>query len=84
MQNVSLHVGQKQLHVLVLAMSNSFHWQINNVLTKNEIHTLTNAIIADPTQTSLFFWSYAIQGFVAFNAIKGAIVTSTTLINFFF
>ncbi len=56
--------------MLVLAMSNSFHWQINNVLTKNEICTLTNAIIANPTQTSLFFSSSAIQGFVAFNAIK--------------
>jgi hypothetical protein len=40
------------------------------VLTKNEICTLTNAIIANPTQTSLFFSSSAIQGFVAFNAIK--------------
>jgi hypothetical protein len=70
MQNVGFHVGQKQLHMLVLATSNSFHWQINSVLTKNEIRTLTNAIIGNPTQTNLFFWSCAIQGFVASNAIK--------------
>jgi hypothetical protein len=55
MRNVGFHMEQKQLHVFVLATSNSFHRHINSVLTKNEICTLTNAIIADPTQTKLFF-----------------------------
>jgi exonuclease I len=55
MRNVDFHVRQKQLHMFVLTMSNSFHRQINSVLTKNEILTLTNAIITDPTQINLFF-----------------------------
>jgi hypothetical protein len=33
------------------------------VLTKDGIHTLTNVVIANPTQADLFPWSWATQGF---------------------
>jgi hypothetical protein len=43
--NASFHMGQKQLHVLPLAMLNSFCQWINIVLTKNGICTLVDVVI---------------------------------------
>jgi hypothetical protein len=47
-------VGQAQLHAFASTTFNSFYQQINIVLTKNGICTLTNIVIANPTQASLF------------------------------
>ncbi len=49
MRDANFHVGQKQLHTFPSTTFNSFHQQINIVLTKNGIRTLTNVVIADPT-----------------------------------
>jgi hypothetical protein len=65
-QNISFHVGQEQLHELLLITFIFFHQQIDIVLTKNDIRTLIYVVIVDPTQVDLFFQSYIIQRFVAF------------------
>jgi len=52
--DVSFHVGWKQLHVFFLNMFNSSCQWVNIVLTKDDIHTLVNDVIADPTWGNLF------------------------------
>ncbi len=69
-RDASFHVGWKQLHVLPSITFNSFHWWVNIVFTKDGICTLTNIVIVDPTQIDLLPWSYAIQGFVTFDATQ--------------
>jgi hypothetical protein len=54
-QNASFQMGQEQPHVLLSTTFNSFHWQINIVLTKDDIRTLTNIVIANPTWMDLIF-----------------------------
>jgi hypothetical protein len=58
-QNVIFHMGCEQLHLIPLTTFNSFHRWVNIVFTKDGIHTLVNVIIANPTQTNLFLWSFA-------------------------
>jgi len=53
-RDASFHVGQAQLHALPSTTFNSFHQQINIMLTKNGIRTLTDIVIANPMQTYLF------------------------------
>jgi len=55
-------VGQKQLHAFPSITFNSFHRQINIVLTKDGIRNLANVIIIDPMGTNLL-QSYTTQGF---------------------
>ncbi len=50
--DVGFHMGRKQLHALPSTTFNSFRWQIDIVLTKNDIRTLTHIVI-DPTQVDL-------------------------------
>jgi hypothetical protein len=69
-QDASFHMGREQLHVLPSTTFNSFCQRINNVLTKNGIHTLTKVIVANPTQANLLKKSCVIQGFVASNAAQ--------------
>jgi hypothetical protein len=69
------HVGWKQLYALPLATSNSSRWQVDIVFTKDGVPTLTNIVIANPTQVDLLLWSCAFQRFAIFNA---------TQTNFFF
>jgi hypothetical protein len=64
MQDASLHMGWEQLHVLPLTTFNPFCQQINIVLTKDGICTLTDIVIADSTQADLLPQSCATQGFV--------------------
>ncbi len=69
MWNVSFHMGWEQLHALPSATLNYFHQQVNIVLTKNEICTLVDVVIANPMNVNLIFWSCTIQRFVALNAV---------------
>jgi len=64
-QNISFHVGQEQLHALLSITFIFFHQQIDIVLTKNDICTLIDVVIVDPTQVDLLFQSCIIQRFVA-------------------
>jgi hypothetical protein len=48
-QDVGYHVGWKQLHVLSSTMFNSFCPQVDIVLTIDDIHTVANVVIVDPT-----------------------------------
>jgi hypothetical protein len=48
-QDVSFHVGQKQLHALPSTTLNSFCQQVDIGFTKNEIHTLIDVVIIDST-----------------------------------
>jgi hypothetical protein len=52
--NIGFHVGWKQLHALLLNTFNFSHWRINIVLTKDEICTLADIVIADSTWVDLF------------------------------
>jgi hypothetical protein len=40
------------------------------VITKDGIHTLANIVIVDPTWMDLLIWSYATQGFIAFEGAQ--------------
>jgi hypothetical protein len=40
------------------------------VLAKNEVHTLTNVVIPNPTQAYLLFLSCSIQGFVVLGVVQ--------------
>jgi hypothetical protein len=65
-------------------MFNTFCWQVDIVLTKDDIHTLVDVVIVNPMGVDLFPRSYATQRFVAsnvFQAKKGTIVNDTPLIN---
>jgi hypothetical protein len=68
--DVGFHVGWKHLHAFLSNMFNSFRWQVNIVLTKDDIHTLIDIVIANLTQMDLLFWSCTTQGFVAYNAFQ--------------
>jgi hypothetical protein len=70
MWDVGFHVGQKQLHAFFSSTFNSFHWQVDIVLTKNDIHTLATIVIANPTWVDLFPWSCATQRLVASDAVQ--------------
>jgi hypothetical protein len=68
--DVSFHVEREQLYALPSTTFNSSRQLIHIVLTKNDIHTLTNVVIMDATWMDLLSWSCAIQGFVAFDATQ--------------
>jgi hypothetical protein len=51
--NVSFHMGQKQLHAFSLTTLNSSHRRVDIVLTKDEICTLVDVLIIDPTHANL-------------------------------
>jgi hypothetical protein len=61
--NVIFHVGQKKLHVSPSTMFNSTCWLVNIMSTKDEICTLADVVITNPTWSNLFFWLCTIQGF---------------------
>jgi hypothetical protein len=48
-RDVGFHVGQKLLHAIPSATFNSFRQRVNLVLTKNDIRTLADIVIANPT-----------------------------------
>jgi hypothetical protein len=52
-RNASFHVGWEQLHVLPSNTFNSSRRQVDIVLTKNDIRTLIDGVIIDPTRTDL-------------------------------
>jgi hypothetical protein len=56
--DVDFHVGWEQLHALLLNTFNFFCQWVNIVLTKDDIHTLANVVIVNPTQANLFPWFY--------------------------
>jgi hypothetical protein len=52
------------------SMFNTFCQSINIVLTKDDICTLVDVVIVDPTQVNLLFQSYATPRFVTSNATQ--------------
>ncbi len=52
-RDVGFHVGQKLLHAIPSATFNSFRQRVNLVLTKNDIRTLADIVIANPTWADL-------------------------------
>jgi hypothetical protein len=82
--DVDFHVGQKQLHLIISIMFNSFCWWVGIVLTKDGIHTLADVVIINSIQTNLFSPFCTPQGFVTSNVTstqKQVIATNTLLIN---
>ncbi len=67
---VGFHVGQEQLHAFLPTTFNSSCQRINIMLTKDDICTLTDIVIADRTQADLLPQSYTTQGFVAFDVTQ--------------
>jgi hypothetical protein len=63
MWNVCFHMQWKQLHVLPSTTFNSFCWQVDIVLTKDDIHTLADVVIVNPTWIDLLPQSCITQGF---------------------
>jgi hypothetical protein len=63
-------MGLKQLHALSSNMFNSFNWQVDIVLTKNDIHTLVDIVIINPTRADLLLQSCATQGFDTFDVVQ--------------
>jgi len=49
----SMYMEQKQLHVFPSTTFNSYHQQVNIVLTKYGISTLVNVVIVYPTHANL-------------------------------
>jgi hypothetical protein len=67
----SMYVGQKQLQAFPSTTFNSYHQQVDIVLTKDGISTLANIVIVDPTHANLLLQSYTTQGFAtSINAIQ--------------
>jgi hypothetical protein len=48
-QDASFHMGRKQLHAFLSTTFNFSSRRVDIVLTKNDIHTLANVVITDPT-----------------------------------
>jgi hypothetical protein len=44
-QDASFHMGREQLHALFSTTFNSSHRRVNNMLTKDGIHTLADIVI---------------------------------------
>jgi len=63
-------MGQEQLYAFFSTTFNSFHWQVNIVLTKNGNITLIDVVIVDPMQVDLLPQSYTTQIFTTFNAVQ--------------
>jgi hypothetical protein len=59
------HVRWEQLHVLFSTTFNSLCQWVNIVITKDDIRTLADVIIVDPTRVNLLHRSCVTQGFVA-------------------
>jgi hypothetical protein len=53
-RDANFHMGWEQLHPLPSTTFNSFCRSIDIVFTKNDIHTLADIVIVDPTWTYLF------------------------------
>jgi hypothetical protein len=64
-QDVSFHVGWKQLHTLPLTTLNFFRRQVDIMFTKDGIHTLVDIIITNPMHVDLLPQSCTTQRFVA-------------------
>jgi hypothetical protein len=67
MQDVDFHVRWEQLHALPSTTLNSSYQRIDSVFTKDEIHTLANVVIANPTHVDLLLWSCITQRFATSN-----------------
>jgi hypothetical protein len=68
--DVNFHMGRKQLHALPSTMINSFHRRVNIVLTKDDICTLANVVIANPMWIDLLPWICVIQRFFTLDVIQ--------------
>jgi hypothetical protein len=69
-QDVGFHVGWIQLHAFLSTMFNSSCQQVDIVFTKDDISTLVDVVIIDPTWTYLLPRSCTFQRFVASNAAQ--------------
>jgi len=50
------HVSHEQTYVLPLPSFQTFHWQVDIVLSIDGTHTFTNVVIATPTRINLVFY----------------------------
>ncbi len=70
MQDVSFHVERKQLRVHPSTTFNSFHQWVDIVLIKDDIRTLADIVITNPTRVDLLSQFCATQRFVTFDATQ--------------
>jgi len=68
--DANFHVGWKQLHAFPSTTFNFSYWQVEIVLTKNDIHTLAKVVIANWMWADLLPWFCATQGFVGFDVVQ--------------
>ncbi len=69
MQDANFHVGWKQLHAFPSTTFSSSYQRIDNVFTKDGIHTLTNVVITNPTHVDLLPRSRITQRFATLDMI---------------
>jgi hypothetical protein len=69
-RDAGFHVGLEQLHAFPSTTFNSFCRWVDIVLSKDDIRTLVDVVIVDSTWTDLFPRSYAIQRFIALDAVQ--------------
>jgi hypothetical protein len=69
-QDVTFHMGRKQLHALLSSMLNPSHWRVDIMLTKDGMCTLANVVIIDLMRVYLFLQSCTIQKSFASNAVQ--------------
>jgi hypothetical protein len=70
MQDVGFRMGQKQLHAHPSTTFNSSHQRVNIVLIKDDIRTLADIVITNPTRVDLLSQFCATQRFVTFDATQ--------------
>ncbi len=80
-QDAGFHVGWKQLHALPSTTFNSSRRRVDIVLTKNDIISLTNVVIVDPTRVDLLPQLKDLLLQMQLKPMKGAIATNTLVIN---
>jgi hypothetical protein len=68
--DAGFHLGWKQLHPFPSITFNSSRWWDDIVFTKDDIHTLVDVVIADPTRADLLPQSCTTQGFTTLDAAQ--------------
>jgi hypothetical protein len=69
MKDVEFHVLREQTHGLLLSSLQYFHSFVNIVLSVDNICTLANVIIVDPTQADLVSWPTFSHGVVTSSVV---------------
>ncbi len=68
---MEFYVLHERTHVLLLFSLQSFHWWVDIMLSTNDIHTLVDIVIVDPTQVDLVSHATSSCGVAVIVTIQG-------------